>query len=225
MLTVGSLFSGIGGFDLGLERAGMRVIWQSEIDPYASAVLRKHWPNVVNIGDINDVDTAYVEIPDVVCGGFPCQPFSSASRGRRTGTADDRYLWPQMRRVIENLRPSWVIGENVAHLNGVVLANLEADLVALGYRTAILEIPACAVGHDHRRRRNWILGHTDRGGKPKLPFHAEVAGMPGFGYVAGRMGKEDGIPNRMDRLRCLGNSIVPQIAEIIGRAIIEAERA
>src|SRR6478752_1115280 len=109
MLTVGSLFAGIGGFDLGLERAGMRVIWQSEIDPYASAVLRKHWPHVPNHGDIRAITAATVERPDVLCGGFPCQPASVA--GKRLGREDDRWLWPDYRRLVGELRPAWVIGE------------------------------------------------------------------------------------------------------------------
>jgi hypothetical protein len=90
-LTVGSLFSGIGGFDLGLERAGMQVIWQSEIDEFASRVLKKHWPDVPNLGDITKVDWSEVERPDVICGGYPCQPFSQA--GKRGGENDARHLW------------------------------------------------------------------------------------------------------------------------------------
>src|SRR6266508_3311642 len=123
MLTVGSLFSGIGGFDLGLERAGMRVIWQSEIDPYASAVLRKHWPGVPNLGDIRSIQPLYLAgggCPDVICGGFPCQPFSHA--GKRSGKDDDRYLWPEMRRLINGFRSAWVIGENVA---GIISMELD----------------------------------------------------------------------------------------------------
>ena len=95
MLTVGSLFSGIGGPDLGLERAGMNVIWQSEIDDYASRVLKKHWPEVPNYGDIKEIDWQRVERPDVVCGGYPCQPFSLA--GQRRGENDERHLWPYVR--------------------------------------------------------------------------------------------------------------------------------
>src|SRR5579862_8880057 len=117
MLTVGSLFAGIGGFDLGLERAGMRVIWQSEIDPYASAVLKKHWPHVPNHGDIRSIHAGNVERPDVLCGGFPCQPSSIA--GKRLGGADERNLWPEFARLVCELGPRWVLGENVPGLRSV----------------------------------------------------------------------------------------------------------
>lgn len=111
-MKVGSLFSGIGGMDLGLEMAGMEIIWQSEIDPYASAILRKHWPNVPNIGDITTVNPATLQAVDLVCGGYPCQPFSVA--GRRQGERDDRHLWPIMRQIVAVVRPAWVLCENVA---------------------------------------------------------------------------------------------------------------
>ena len=117
MLTVGSLFSGIGGFDLGLERAGMRVIWQSEIDPYASAVLKKHWPHVPNHGDVRTITADRVERPDVICGGFPCQDISNA--GKRAGIDGERSgLWSEFARIIGDLRPGYVIVENVAALLG-----------------------------------------------------------------------------------------------------------
>ena len=106
-LTVGSLFSGIGGFDLGLERAGMKVIWQSEIDEFASKVLKKHWPDVPNLGDITKVDWTNIERPDVICGGYPCQPFSTA--GKRGGASDPRHLWPAMFNAICLLRPQYAL--------------------------------------------------------------------------------------------------------------------
>jgi DNA (cytosine-5)-methyltransferase 1 len=106
-LTVGSLFSGIGGLDLGLERAGMNVIWQSEIDPYASRVLKKHWPEVPNYGDIKTINWGDIVRPDVICGGYPCQPFSTA--GKRKGTDDPRHLWPWVRQAISELRPRYAI--------------------------------------------------------------------------------------------------------------------
>lgn len=176
MLTVGSLFSGIGGFDLGLERAGMRVIWQSEIDPYASAVLAKHWPGVPNHGDVRGINwkSVWPRIPDVICGGFPCQPFSSA--GKRSGLADDRYLWPEMLRVIADLKPTWVIGENVTHLDRVALERVSTDLEDCGYEVQTLEIPACAVDANHIRARLWILGHANCDSKSGVSVDAEVAG-------------------------------------------------
>ena len=111
-MKVGSLFSGIGGFDLGLEEAGMQVVWQSEIEPYCCKALKKHWPNVPNLGDIYGIkDPPSV---DLICGGFPCQPFSVA--GKRKGKADDRYLWPQTIRVIGHVKPRWIVLENVLGL-------------------------------------------------------------------------------------------------------------
>ena len=125
-LTVGSLFSGIGGFDLGLERAGMQVIWQSEIDEFASRVLKKHWPDVPNLGDITKIDWSEIERPDVICGGYPCQPFSTA--GKRGGANDKRHLWPAMHNAIRVLRPRYALMENVrGHLSlgfGRVLGDL-----------------------------------------------------------------------------------------------------
>jgi DNA (cytosine-5)-methyltransferase 1 len=128
-LTVGSLFSGIGGLDLGLERAGMTVIWQSEIDPYASKVLAKHWPTVPNLGDITTINWTEVERPDVICGGYPCPAFSQAARGRNV--APD--LWPHMRTALAALRPTYAILENVAaHLHRGFRAVL-ADLAGLRF--------------------------------------------------------------------------------------------
>jgi DNA (cytosine-5)-methyltransferase 1 len=216
VLTVGSLFSGIGGFDLGLERAGMRVIWQSEIDPYASAVLRKHWPDVPNLGDIHGI-TGPVERPDLICGGFPCQPFSSAARGRNTA---DSYLWPEMLRVVQELQPTWVCGENVAELDRLALEQVCADLEASGYEVQTLEIPACAVGADHIRRRLWILGYSDSSGESGRAQYAEAPRVSGSGGQSRGLGETNGLPNRMDRLRCLGNAIHPDIAEVLGRAIM-----
>lgn len=222
-MTFGSLFAGIGGFDLGFERAGMRCVWQVEIDPYCRRVLAKHWPDVPRWDDVKTFTGDGFERPDVICGGFPCQPFSSASRGRRRGAADDRYLWPEMRRIVDAIRPAWVVVENVAHLDGTVLEEVVFDLEASGYEVGTLEVPACAFGHDHRRTRLWILGHTDRDGKPGLSVDAEMAGVPWVDRQPGGVGTEDGISTRLDRLRGLGNAVVPQVAEWIGRWIVEAE--
>ncbi len=224
MLTVGSLFSGIGGFDLGLERAGMRVIWQSETDPYASAVLKKHWPDVPNHGDIRGINwkSVWPRIPDVICGGFPCQPFSRAARGRNDA---ERCLWLEMLRVVSDVRPTWVCGENVAAIDGMALEFVVSDLEACGYEVAPpLVIPACAVGQDHRRDRYWFIGHANGDRKSWRAFNAEASGVQESGDDPDRMGAPHGISGGMDRnrMRVLGNAIVPQIAEIIGRAIVRA---
>src|SRR5262245_3594292 len=198
-LSVLDLFSGIGGFSLGLERAGMRTVAFCEIDPYCRAVLAKHWPDVPIHGDIRSLKPPRV---DVVCGGFPCQPFSSASAGKRRGVADDRYLWPEMRRIIEESKPRWVIGENVTHLDGVALEQVVSDLEECGYEVAPpCEIPACAVGHDHKRSRLWILGHANRDRQSGMFVDAEVARMSGPRDDAGGMGATNGLSGRLDRRR------------------------
>lgn len=160
-MNVLDLFSGIGGFSLGLERAGMRTVAFCEIDPYCRAVLRKHWSDVPVYDDVRTLRAVNLQA-DVVCGGFPCQPFSTASRGKRGGVSDDRFLWPEMLRVISECRPSWVIGENVAGIERLALRQVVSDLESAGYEVAPpFEIPACAVGHDHRRSRFWFLAHAN----------------------------------------------------------------
>ena len=158
-MKVGSLFAGIGGFDLGLERAGMTIKWQVENDPFCNRVLAKHWPGVRRFGDIRDCGSHNLPAVDLICGGFPCQPYSIA--GKRKGQADDRHLWPEMFRVISELRPAWVLCENVTEIDGVALDDCLSDLEAAGYETAPpLEIPACAVNAPHIRQRVWIVAYA-----------------------------------------------------------------
>lgn len=154
-----SLFSGIGGFDLGLERAGMECAGQVEIDPYCLAVLKKHWPKVRRKENIYDVKKGDFEKIDLICGGFPCQPFPSA--GKRKGKEDVRYLWPEMLRVIEEFRPRWIIGENVAGIISIVaLDQVLSDLERKDYTSRAFVIPACGVDAPHRRDRVWIVAHA-----------------------------------------------------------------
>ena len=163
-LTVGSLFSGIGGLDLGLERAGMNVIWQSEIDPYACRVLSKHWPEVVNHGNIKEINWQKVERPDVICGGYPCQPFSTA--GKRRGEEDPRHLWPWVRTAISELRPRYAILENVrGHLSMGGLSVI-GELTNIGYDAEWRIVSAASVGANHRRDRVIIVAYPNntRGG-------------------------------------------------------------
>src|SRR3990167_4042683 len=160
-LTHGSLFSGIGGFDLGFERAGFKTIWQVEIDPYCQAILAKHFPQAQRFRNIKRFRSCKTLTPvDVITGGFPCQPFSVA--GKRCGTADDRYLWPEMRRVIEEVRPRWVVAENVPGLIKLALDQVLSDLEALGYTVGAVTVPACAVDAPHRRERLWIVANAER---------------------------------------------------------------
>lgn len=161
-LTHLSLFSGIGGLDLAAEWAGIRTVGQCEWAEYPTKVLEKHWTDVPRWKDIRTLtgegfyERTGARTVDIISGGFPCQPFSVA--GKRRGTEDDRYLWPEMVRVIKELRPSWVIGENVAGIVKMALPDILSELGACGYRTRAFLIPACAVGARHRRYRVAIVG-------------------------------------------------------------------
>ncbi len=163
-MTFGSLFAGIGGMDLGLERAGMQCRWQVEIDPFCTNVLEKHWPEVKRYGDIRGVDGAELERVDLLVGGFPCQDLSVA--GKRAGIDGERSgLWAEFARLIGELRPRYVLVENVSGL----LANepmrrVLGDLSALGFDAEWDSVPAAAVGAPHIRERIWIFAHTRQGG-------------------------------------------------------------
>jgi DNA (cytosine-5)-methyltransferase 1 len=158
-MTVGSLFSGIGGLDLGLERAGMRVIWQSEIDPYASAVLHKHWPEVPNLGDITKIDYAGIERPDLVCAGFPCQDVSVA--GKRAGIDGARTgLWREVVRCLREVGPRLVLLENVPGLFSLGFGRVLGDLAESGFDAEWDCIPAAAVGAPHRRYRVFVVAYS-----------------------------------------------------------------
>ena len=326
-LTVGSLFSGIGGLDLGLERAGMQVIWQSEIEPYACKVLKKHWPEVVNHGDIKQINWEEVERPNVICGGYPCQPFSTA--GKRRGEEDPRHLWPWVREAISRLRPDYAILENVrGHLSMGGLSVI-AELATIGYDAEWRVVSAASVGANHRRDRIIIVAYPDSnntangrqcknvqsqnpiggndgagswsdirqisvgeaGQDSSLMANSNCQGRQGSSWIQEReqescrfdlsspnlrwsqtladnerqwhgqhrleanAGQENrgrlfdgrreeayvgwqwwesepdvgrvanGVPNRVDRLRGLGNAVVPQVAEVIGRLVVEHANA
>jgi len=322
-ITIGSLFAGIGGIELGLERTGgFETVWQLENNEYATRVLETHWPAVRRWGDVRTF-LAYANFGclaarqavcarrervrlcrenwrndyrvDLICGGFPCQPVSTA--GKRRGEADERWLWPAMRRVCAVLRPTWVLVENVPGLlsakdvcgkRGALFGRVVRDLAALGYRVRWDCIPAAAVGAPHIRERVFIVGHAastragtitsesrprdtacesggdvayangtwqlqQEGGQPaqrrragnsggEVPdalqercnwgsgvFQtAEPSGLfpsqgsnpwsiePDVGRVA------NGVSSRVDRLRCLGNAVVPQVAKFIGHRILTA---
>ena len=160
MLTVGSLFSGIGGLDLGLERAGMEVIWQSEIDPYGCRVLKKHWPEVVNHGNIKEIKWGDVVRPDIICGGYPCQPFSTA--GKRNGTDDPRHLWPWVREAISELRPKYAILENVRGHVSLGLNVVLGEMASIGYDAEWQIVSAASVGAPHRRDRVIIVAYPTK---------------------------------------------------------------
>lgn len=161
-MTHASLFSGIGGFDLAAEWAGWTNSFNCEIDPFCRRILKYHFPNAEQYADIRTTDfTIWRGRIDVLTGGFPCQPFSLA--GKRKGTEDERYLWPEMLRVIRTVRPRWVVGENVFGIvnwsEGMVFDEVCSDLEAAGYAVQPYIIPACGVGAPHRRDRCWFIAH------------------------------------------------------------------
>ena len=321
----GSLFSGIGGFDLAASWLGWTNVFQVEKDEFCQRVLNKHFPNTKRYGDIYEFDgKEYRGTIDVLTGGFPCQPFSVA--GQQRGTDDDRYLWPEMLRAIRQIKPRWIVGENVAGIIKLALDQVISDLEAEGYTTETFVIPACAVNAPHRRDRVWIVAHAKSAGRrrkqekirgaerrpvdgllsepinadsdasdtnskgcirrcgrgdsnrdgihagveerqdprsatarcyedasnteePRLEGRdpARASGSDGWASeqplsrfwdnegrpdwnaswleVATRLCRvDDGVPRRVDRLRSLGNAIVPQVAYEIFKAIEETER-
>jgi len=160
MITVGSLFSGIGGIDLGLERCGMTVKWQSEIEPYSCRVLAKHWPDVPNLGNIREVNWEEVEKVNVIAGGYPCQPFSTA--GKRGGSDDPRHLWPEMLRAISVLRPRVAFLENVRGHYSLGFDRVLGDLADIGYDAEWEIVSAQSVGAPHRRERLICLAYPSQ---------------------------------------------------------------
>ena len=162
MLRVLDLFSGIGGFSLGLERTGgFETVAFCEIEEFPRKVLKKHWPNVPCFNDVSDLKRSDIDGPiDVICGGYPCQPFSTA--GKRQGAEDDRHLWPEVNRILDEFRPAWFIGENVAGHVSLGLDTVLSDLEVKGYACRPFIIPACAVDAKHRRDRVWIVANASR---------------------------------------------------------------
>ena len=259
-MTVCDLFAGIGGFSLGLERSGMTIKYQVEINEYCNRILAKHWPSVKRFQDIRTIGPDQIGPVDVVCGGFPCQPFSLA--GERKGAKDDRHLWPEMLRIITALRPTWVIGENTPGIINMELDNVLADLEGAGYACQSFVIPACSIDAPHRRDRVWVVAHANgkrkqqpQGDQPEsrgrlgngsedvpdarqpgLPLpepqklhregrREEGGAAPEFCRWTPEPGMDRvayGVPGRVDRLKALGNAVVPQVVEQIGRAIMSA---
>lgn len=157
MLTHLDLFSGIGGFSLASSWAGFETIQFVEKDKFCQRVLRKHWPDVQIHDDIKTFEPDYSV--DLLTGGFPCQPFSIA--GKKKGVKDDRYLWPEMLRVIRRCRPFWIVAENVPGIIPIALDGVLMDLAKEGYTTESFIIPASAVGAPHKRERIWIIAYSD----------------------------------------------------------------
>ncbi len=282
-MTCGSLFSGIGGIELGLEWSGLvtETKWQVEKDEYCRNVLARHWPGALRYGDIHDVGKHNLEPVELICGGFPCQPFSVA--GKRRGKEDDRALWPEMVRVIAELRPALVVGENVPGFINMGLDQAIVDLEAIGYQLPrtisgeriVYSIPAVACDALHTRDRVWIVAYmeeiatmadTSKCGwgqgdeNHERPSQGEGAEKKrgGFAYSRENASHADcpeckeqrsavtdmpehtaaecgcrwlpepdvgrvahGVPYRVDRLKALGNAVVPQVACAIGTIIRE----
>lgn len=160
-MRVLDLFSGIGGFSLGLERAGMQTVAFCEIDQFCRAVLKKHWPDVPVFNDVRRIKDDFTGPVDLICGGFPCQPFSVA--GKQRGADDDRHLWPAMFECIKHFRPRWVIGENVPGIVKMAVDGVLSDLESAGYTCRTFNITACAVDATHRRERIWIVAYSENG--------------------------------------------------------------
>lgn len=213
------LFSGIGGFSLAFEAEGFETIGFSEIDDYASKVLKRHWPHVPNYGDIRNVPTIRARI---ITGGFPCQPFSISNQSKRDD--DSRKLWPEMFGVIKRVRPDFVLCENVDDFASVGLDMLTADLEGEGYTVEAFILPAIAVGAIHRRDRIWIIGHTNKErfqecGDKLVWSERDAALAVQWPSESPICGTTDGIPAWVDRIGCCGNSIMPRIAQIFAKAI------
>lgn len=272
MLTHLSLFSGIGGLDLAAEWAGFMTVGQCEFADYPTKVLEKHWPDVPRWRDVRTLtkesfyERTGLRTVDVISGGFPCQPFSVA--GKQKGKGDDRYLWPEMLRVITELRPRCVVGENVPGIIKIAAGQVVKDLERAGYHVVVFNFEAAAVGAWHRRSRVFFVGIADvadadgsglQGSEqPETPDAAEDAGEQPSRVPAGecseavydamcsgcagyaRWGKSQeladgrcwaaepdvgrvahGVPARVDRLKCLGNAVVPQQAYPIFKALME----
>jgi DNA (cytosine-5)-methyltransferase 1 len=182
-----SLFSGIGGMDLGLERAGMKVVYHSEIDPYACRVLKKHWPDVPNLGDVKLIKWKELDHVDVIAGGYPCQPFSTA--GKRKGKEDPRHLWPYVFDAIRELRPRYALMENVRGHLTLGFGDVLADLASCGYSAEWQIIPASSLGAPHRRDRLFFVAYPDRERSHRTEVNADEAGKPSFSD-APRRGEE-----------------------------------
>jgi len=230
-----SLFSGIGGFDLAAQWMGWENVMQCEINPFCQKVLKHHFPTAKLYEDIRTINGKEWEGKiDILTGGFPCQPFSAA--GRRKGVSDDRYLWPEMLRVVQEIKPTWIVAENVRGIvsigGGLVFEQVCADLEANEYEVQPFCIPACAVNAPHRRERIWFIAHhrsereQRRWGKkiqrkPRVQRGEDERGLTtlrdrSYLHAPKLCRSRNGISQRLD---ACGNAIVPQVAYEIFKAI------
>jgi len=246
-----SLFSGIGGLDIAAEWAGFNTVAFCEKDIFCRKVLKKHWPEVKIYDDVRTLPTDELPRIELLHGGYPCQPFSTA--GNRRGEADDRHMWPHMLRIVLELRPNWVVCENVKGHITLGLDTVLDDLEAEGYTVRAVCIPACAVGAVHRRERVFVLAYASSDGRDEgkttygdaSPDDARRAQeqeedckhegcgcfrlnldwrgreIGGWGAEPPAIRVDAGLPNRVDRNRVIGNSVSPQQAYPIFAAIAE----
>lgn len=242
----GSLFSGIGGFDLAAEWMGWENVFHCEWNEFGQKVLKHYWPKAESYEDIKQSDfTKWSGSIDILTGGFPCQPYSSS--GKRRGTEDDRHLWPEMLRAIREISPKYIVGENVFGLTnwngGVVFNEVHSDLEAEGYDVQAVVIPAGAKNAPHKRDRVWFVAHANSIGLPKrntqdTPNLSKTHGSKAqhspndwkaFPTQSPICGGDDGLPTELDGItfpkwraesvKAYGNAIVPQVAYEIFRAI------
>ena len=238
------LFSGIGGFSLGMEKTGgFETVAFCEIEPYCHKVLKKHWQDVPIYNDIKELtyDTLQADgiEPTVITGGFPCQDISVA--GRQEGIIGERSsLWSEYARIIEDVQPTWAIIENVPTLRSKGLALVLQNLSEIGYNAEWHIISACSIGAIHRRERIFILaypnskrlqGHSmEMGGFSQVCTQAQISSMRSrtrkkeWLPITQPSGMDDGVPNRAHRLRGLGNAVVPQIPQFLGESILNFEK-
>jgi DNA (cytosine-5)-methyltransferase 1 len=252
MIKIGSLFSGIGGLDLGLERSlNGHVIWQVEENEFCRKVLSKNWPEAIIHDDVKKVGSHNLEVPDLICGGFPCQDVS-ISNSNRSGIYDNERssLWWQMHRIINEVRPRLAVMENVTGLLSLGIDGVLGSLAAIGYDSEWVCLSAGSIGAPHQRDRIFIVAYSNSFTKPKTDpaldsirskrntwknnswsnrrangnnkrryknSYWETTRTPSRVH---RM--DDGIPDRMERLKSLGNAVVPQVAEYIGLCIKES---
>lgn len=238
MLIIGSLFSGIGGLELGLERAlGAQVVWQVEREAFQRSVLERHWPDADrSCTDVEEASLACLPPVDILCGGFPCQDISPANHhgqglsGKRSG------LWSEFRRLIDEFRPRAAVIENNGNRWRRWVPVVRSELHAIGYPSVPFRVCPSELGGPAPRDRVFVLAWTaaanaDSKSQPRGSVHEEVAGLPGLADAFSwsspppRVGVADGVPHRVDRLRALGNAVSPPVAYAVGlqlRSLLEA---
>lgn len=251
------LFAGIGGIAFAEQMAGIEVVGLSEIEDYPVRILKKNFPDIPILKDVRKINKKTLkevdidpDTIDIVSGGFPCQPFSIA--GKRRGTDDDRDLWPEMFRIVKDIRPHWIVGENVANFANMELDRTLSDLESEGYETRAFVIPAAAVGAPHQRMRTFIVANADserwdrlekgqanrcyrqysesdasQGRQEKIwstAVHVLSTGAKLLAQSSSQLRRnDDGLSSGMDRLKCVGNAVMPQQILPIFQAIVEIE--